>query len=252
MRPPPTVPLLGLDFADLPLPGVLAGLAARTPGAPLLTVVTPNADHLVRIARQPGLRRLYTGAGMRLLDSRVVARLARGFGLPAPQVVPGSDLTEALLRWVIDPAEPVSILGLPPPAIAALAGRLGLRRIAHWNPPMGFAADPDAFARAVGFIEAHPARFSFLAVGSPQQCQVAEALVQRGRARGTVLCIGASLLFLAGWERRAPRAVQRAGLEWAWRLAQDPRRLARRYLRDSPAIFGLLGREAAARFQPHG
>jgi exopolysaccharide biosynthesis WecB/TagA/CpsF family protein len=58
--------------------------------------------------------------------------------------------------------------------------------------------------------------------------------------------VGASLRFLSGEERRAPRLVQRAGLEWAWRLAQDPRRLARRYLRDDPAILALLWRERSA------
>ncbi|WP_237216772.1 WecB/TagA/CpsF family glycosyltransferase, partial [Falsiroseomonas oryziterrae] len=65
--------------------------------------------------------------------------------------------------------------------------------------------------------------------------------------RGTALCIGASLLFLSGEERRAPRPLQRAGLEWAWRLAQDPRRLARRYLVEDPVLLSLLWREKARR-----
>jgi N-acetylglucosaminyldiphosphoundecaprenol N-acetyl-beta-D-mannosaminyltransferase len=101
--------------------------------------------------------------------------------------------------------------------------------------------------QAVRFIEERPARFSFLAVGSPRQCKVAHAVTHRGRARGTGLCIGASLLFLSGHEQRAPRPVQRAGLEWVWRLAQDPRRLARRYLVDSPVVLRLLWDEAQAR-----
>jgi exopolysaccharide biosynthesis WecB/TagA/CpsF family protein len=72
---------------------------------------------------------------------------------------------------------------------------------------------------------------------------VAAALVKRGRATGIGLCIGASLLFLAGEERRAPRWLQGAGLEWAWRLAQDPRRLARRYWGNT-AILRLLFQES--------
>ena len=117
--------------------------------------------------------------------------------------------------------------------------RWGLRQVAHHNPPMGFERDPGAMEQAIRFIEDNPARFTFLAVGSPRQCMVAHAVTLRGRARGTGLCIGASLLFLSGHERRAPRPVQRAGLEWAWRLAQDPRRLARRYLVDSPVVLRL-------------
>ena len=100
---------------------------------------------------------------------------------------------------------------------------------------------------AVAFIEANPARFTLLCVGSPRQERVAAAVAVRGRASGLGLCVGASLLFLAGMERRAPLVLQRAGLEWAWRLAQSPGRLARRYLLDDPAILALLWREARRR-----
>ncbi|GGC43220.1 glycosyl transferase [Siccirubricoccus deserti] len=243
----PTLRLLGLDFADLTLPAVVARLAARPADAPFSYVVTPNADHLVRLARRPALRPLYHEAGLRLLDSRVVARLARLMGLPAPQVVPGSDLVAALVGQAIAPEEPVTILGMPAEAVEVLRRRTGLNRIAHHDPPMGFEHDPAALVAALDFIEAHPARFTFLAVGSPRQCMVANALARRGVARGTGLCIGASLLFLCGLEKRAPQPVQRAGLEWAWRLAADPRRLARRYLVDSPAIVTLLRQEARLR-----
>jgi N-acetylglucosaminyldiphosphoundecaprenol N-acetyl-beta-D-mannosaminyltransferase len=244
--------LLDLDFADLPLQGVLALLAARPAEAPFGYVVTPNADHLVRLARGPVLRPLYDAAMLRLLDSRVVARLAGVMGLAAPAVVPGSDLTAALMAS-LPPEEPVTVLGLAPAALERLASRTGLRHIAHHNPPMGFEHDPAAFEAAVRFIEENPARYSFLAVGSPRQERVALAVAERGRGRGVGLCIGASLLFLTGEERRAPLPVQRAGMEWAWRLVQDPKRLARRYLVDSPAIIALLRQEAKrSRLSPSG
>src|SRR5690349_25096343 len=87
------VRLLGLEFAALTPEEVLDGLAARPAHAAFAYVVTPNADHLVRLAAQPELRRLYEKAWLCLLDSRVVARLARLLGLKAPPVVTGSDLT---------------------------------------------------------------------------------------------------------------------------------------------------------------
>ena len=97
----PTVPLLGLDFANLSLDTVLERLAARAPGVPFGYVVTPNSDHLVRLHRRPDLRPLYTEALLRLLDSRVVARAARIVGLSAPAVVPGSDLTARVVQEVL-------------------------------------------------------------------------------------------------------------------------------------------------------
>jgi exopolysaccharide biosynthesis WecB/TagA/CpsF family protein len=245
-----TVPvrLLGVEFAGLRPEEVLDRLAARPASSPFAYVVTPNADHLIRLSSKPELRALYEAAALRLLDSRVVARLARLFGLPAPPVVTGSDLTAALFdRGLVEPGEPVAVLGGSEEAAAALRDRYGLARLAHHNPPMGFDRDPAALEAAIRFIEDNPARFSFLAVGSPRQEVVAEALVRRGKATGIGLCIGASLLFLTGGERRAPRAVQTAGLEWAWRLALDPKRLARRYLMDSPKIVRLLWREARTR-----
>lgn len=239
---------LGLDFALLDLAGATERLAARPPEAGFAYVVTPNADHLVRLARRPELAPLYAGAALRLLDSRVVARLAAPLGLAPPPVITGSDLTAALFAaGAIAPGERLTVLGAPAAAIAALKRRFGLAQVAHHDPPMGFDADPAAFEAALAFLEAHPARFTLLCVGSPRQEAMAAALARRGRARGIGLCVGASLLFLAGLERRAPALVQRAGLEWAWRLAGDPQRLARRYLVDDPAVLRLLWREARRR-----
>jgi exopolysaccharide biosynthesis WecB/TagA/CpsF family protein len=79
-------------------------------------------------------------------------------------------------------------------------------------------------------------------VGAPQQEAVAHALRIRGRARGLALCVGASLNFITGAERRAPQWMQRAGLEWLYRLSQDPRRLANRYLVRGPRFFAQLAR----------
>ena len=238
-----TVRLLGLEFADLDSEEAARAIAARPAQSPFGYVVTPNADHLVRLSRDPELTRIYRLAWLRLLDSRVVAGLARWRGLPTPRVAPGSDLTELLLDRHIHPREQIVIIGTRPELLPPLVERFGLAPPFHHDPPMGFEHDPAAFAAAVAFILAHPARFVFLAVGSPRQERLAAAVAATGQATGTALCIGASLDFLAGTERRAPAWMQRNGLEWAFRLACNPRRLARRYLLDSPRVVPLLLRE---------
>jgi N-acetylglucosaminyldiphosphoundecaprenol N-acetyl-beta-D-mannosaminyltransferase len=232
--------MLGLEFADVDAAEAAALLAARPDEAPFGYVVTPNADHLVRLAHDPALAAIYRGALLRLLDSRVVAGVAAALRLPVPRVAPGSDVAALLLTRHLRPGERITIVGVRRAWLPALVVRCALAPPAHYDPPMGFAADPAAFAATVAFVLAHPARFVFLAVGSPQQEVLAAAIAATGRAIGTGLCIGASLEFLAGVKCRAPHWMQRAGLEWLFRLCSDPRRLARRYLVDNPAVLTML------------
>ena len=137
----------------------------------------------------------------------------------------------------------MTIVGLDPVFLPALVERAGIAWPAHCNPPMGFGEDPADVAAAVDFVLAHPARFVFLAIGSPRQEALALAIAATGRATGTGLCIGASLAFLAGAERRAPLWMQRIGLEWLFRLSRDPVRLWRRYVCDCPAVAPMLVRQ---------
>jgi exopolysaccharide biosynthesis WecB/TagA/CpsF family protein len=235
-----TISLLGLDFACVDVAGAAAIIAARPADAPFAYVVTPNADHLVRIDRDRGLRAVYQQAAISLLDSRPISLLARLVGLPAPPVVPGSDLSAFLLTQCLRPGERITIIGLSPSWLPALMSRMNLAPPAHYNPPIGFDHDPAGFAAAVAFVRDHPARLVFLAVGSPRQERLAAAIAATGQATGTGLCIGASLEFLAGARQRAPRLMQLVALEWLYRLAVEPRRMARRYLIDSPKVLALL------------
>jgi exopolysaccharide biosynthesis WecB/TagA/CpsF family protein len=235
--------LLGLDFADLDAASAARLLADRPAAAPFGYVTTPNADHLVRLHRKPELWPLYQNAMLRLLDSRVVALAARLLGLPVPRVAPGSDLTALLLQRHVAEGERVTIVGLSPRWLPTLVARCHLAPPAHCDPPRGFERDPATFRATVQYVLAHPARFVFLAVGSPRQEMLAAAIQASGYAHGVGLCIGASLEFIAGAQPRAPLCMQRAGLEWLHRLAHHPRLLAHRYLIDSPLILPMLLRE---------
>jgi len=205
-------------------------------------VVTPNADHFVRLHRQPELRALYDGAALCVLDSRVVASVGKLFGLTVPAVCPGSDLAAEILARHVRAGELVTIIGLREAYLPALARRFGLASVAHCDPPMGFWRDPAALGAVVDFVCTHPARLVFLAVGSPGQEILARAIAADGHAMGTGLCVGAALDFLAGATRRAPGWMRRCGLEWLHRLVGEPKRLWRRYLLDDPLVVWLLWR----------
>lgn len=204
-------------------------------------VVTPNVDHLIRLHDSEQFRRLYRSAAYVLLDSRLLARLLRLFRQQDIPVCTGSDLTRVLFERVIEANDRIILVGASARQAELLSQQYGLKGLVHYNPPMGFIHDPKEVERCLEFVEAYsPCRFCLLAVGSPQQEMLAHALQIRGRTQGLALCVGASVDYLTGVERRAPMWMQRQGLEWLYRLAQNPGRLAQRYLRCAGRLFGLL------------
>jgi exopolysaccharide biosynthesis WecB/TagA/CpsF family protein len=233
-------------FDDLDLPRALAAVAEFDKDR-YGFVVTPNVDHLIRCHEDASFREIYGAATFVLLDSRVVARILRLFrGLTLP-VCPGSDLTAALFSRVIRPSDRIVMIGGTAEQAQMLVRLHGLTDLKHHDPPMGFIRDSAALELCLQAVEdASPFRFCFLAVGSPQQEVLAHALWKRGRARGLALCVGGSLNFLTGVERRAPTWMQQAGLEWLYRLLQAPRRLGYRYLVRGPRFFTQMFRSSFA------
>jgi exopolysaccharide biosynthesis WecB/TagA/CpsF family protein len=203
--------------------------------------VTPNVDHLIRYRAESGFREIYRTAAFVLLDSRFLASL---LGLTAGLRLPtctGSDLTLGLFESVIAHDDALVLIGGTHAQAEFLRSKYSLTGLRHYNPPMGFIKDPSAIESCLRFIEScSPFRFCFLAVGCPQQERVAAMLMARGRARGLALCVGGAINFLTGAERRAPVWMQNNGLEWLYRLLQDPARMAKRYLVRGPRIFLLL------------
>ena len=98
-------------------------------------------------------------------------------------------------------------------------------------PPHGFEHDPERLAAVDAAVREAAPDIVFVALGFPKQ----ERLILRLRAQhpgAWFVSVGASFAFVAGELARAPRWMQRGGLEWVHRLAHEPRRLARRYLVD--------------------
>jgi exopolysaccharide biosynthesis WecB/TagA/CpsF family protein len=237
----------GVAFSGLDVESTLRYLESRTARDPFAYIVTPNVDHVVRLWRaEAPVREAYEDADLSLCDSRILGGLARACGVSLP-IVTGSDLTAILFRYFLGPYDRIVVIGGAPELVAQLRRSYGLREVRHHNPPMGFIRDPKAVAAAAEFIERWPARWIFLAVGSPQQELLANAVKRRGRATGTALCIGASLQFLTGDLRRAPEWMQRTNLEWLHRLATEPLRLWHRYLVEGPAIFRIAAEHVKAR-----
>ena len=231
----------GTPFDLLAIEEVDRLITERPAGEVFRYVATPNVDHVVRSARK-GYRHLYEGAWISVCDSRVLARLAPLVGVRFPEVVTGSDLTRRVFERHLDSGDQVTVIGSDDATILELRRRFPHLAIRHHNPPTGFIRNEANIADAVRFVLANPSRFVFLAVGSPQQELLAQRLADAG-ATGVGLCIGASILFVVGAEKRAPLWVQRLNLEWLFRFAQNPRRLWRRYFVDDPLVLALIAKQ---------
>jgi N-acetylglucosaminyldiphosphoundecaprenol N-acetyl-beta-D-mannosaminyltransferase len=236
---------LGIQFDRLSTGEVLEELARRSAACPFSYVVTPNVDHVVRLHEpnetDKALRAIYADADLCLCDSKVLKGLARLRHVRLP-VTPGSDLTARIFEQVLRPGDRVAIVGGDAALVAELRARYPAIDFVQLIPPMGLRRDAAARRAAAEFIVRSRARFTFMAVGSPQQEMIAAEVKSLGHATGTALCIGAALEFLTGRKRRAPSAARKLGMEWAHRLLSDPARLWRRYLVEGPRIFLLAYR----------
>lgn len=235
---------LDVRFDSIDTAQALTWIVAASREATFRYVATPNVDHIVMLhgdGQEPW--RLKYKAAVRqadlvLNDSRILARMARLAGVNLP-LAPGSDLTRELVARGIAPGSRITLIGGSDADAAWLRKRLAGCEVAHLAPPMGVRDSAGLQEMIAGFVEQEASDFTFLAIGAPQSELVAQLIAQRNRARGVALCIGASIEFLSGARRRAPRWMQLAGLEWLFRLLSEPRRLWRRYLVQGPRIFAI-------------
>jgi exopolysaccharide biosynthesis WecB/TagA/CpsF family protein len=238
------IEFLGLPFSLLPQDEVVRHIIEEC-GAPFRYVVTPNAHHVAAVHEQPArLLPLYRGAWLSLCDSRILRALARLDGQRVP-LVTGSDLVAVLLSALDTGAfkdRTLRLLIVGPSRQATRALQAAYPHVAfEIMPAPGGLAHDDAARLAVARACAdRPWDILFLCVGCPAQELIAQQIAALGRKSGVALCVGASIDFLTGARVRAPHWVQSSGLEWAYRLACEPRRLWRRYLIESPKILRIF------------
>ncbi len=244
----PTVRLFGLDIAAVSFDEAVEALtrAATKRNGKASVVVTPNVDHVTRLSSAPEFRSRYNQAEFIFADGMPVVWVSRLLGQRLPERVTGADLFVALCRHAQQHDRRVMLLGGMPGTEDALLKRFaqyypGLR-IDIVSPPMNFnPLGPDGEAYAQRVRDASP-DIVFLCVGMPKQENWALHFAPT-LPGGIVLCVGAAMEFAIGLQQRAPRWMQRVGLEWAWRLASNPRRLWRRYLVDDRRFLSLCWRQ---------
>jgi N-acetylglucosaminyldiphosphoundecaprenol N-acetyl-beta-D-mannosaminyltransferase len=220
----------GLSYEDL----------ARLTGEGHNTIFTLNMMHLRLLARDDGFRESYSQASVVTLDSNFLNRffLRRGMSVAA-----GSDLVHFLSATAVLKDRSVLVIG----NIGADAARrvMPSRQMRAIRPAWGFIHDSAAVAGIIARAKVIDPDVIFIAVGAPQSEKLALLMRKAGLRRPSILCCGAALEFEAGAQKRSPELLRRGGMEWAWRLATDPRRLARRYLADAAFLLSRFGQMRA-------
>lgn len=197
------------------------------------TLFTVNLDHMVKMKVDKAFHEAYLRATLVSADGWPIVWLLRRQGEKLQRAT-GADLVEPVCAraalfglpiFFIGPSEKsliaaIDILSRRYPGLC-VAGADGARIDA-----LAIDAVADAYALR---LQLSGARLCVLSLGAPKQELLADAL-RRRRPEVGFICAGAALDFISGRAARAPRVLQRLGLEWFWRMASDPARLLGRYL----------------------
>lgn len=206
---------------------------ARSRNAPGY-VVTPNAQHIVMLQNNARFRQIYQQATLTVPDGVSLLWAAQFLGTPLQGRVNGTDLFEKLCMSCADAGVKVFFLGGRPGAAEGAAQVLSARHpnlqiAGTYCPPYGFEADLSERARIQEAVATAAPDILFVGLGAPkQEYWIYEHYQQLGIPIS--IGIGVSFEFVAGAVQRAPKLLQQLGLEWAFRLVTEPKRLWRRYV----------------------
>jgi N-acetylglucosaminyldiphosphoundecaprenol N-acetyl-beta-D-mannosaminyltransferase len=211
------------------------------------TVITANASHLCMMLRDPELGRACRAGELVVADGMSVVWALRAAGTPVPERVAGVDLMDQLLAAGGRRGLRAYFLGARREVVEALAGKCardypGLT-VAGFRDGYFGPGDHEAIAEA---IRACAPDLLFIGMPSPFKETWAERFRER-LAVPVVMGVGGSFDVLAGYIQRAPRWVQRLGMEWAWRLLMEPRKLWKRYLTTNSEFLWRAGGEILRR-----
>jgi len=250
----PTVRLAGVAFHAVTEGQCIEHITSRSHAGCGGWIVTANLDHLRRLVREESYARLCSDATMVVADGTPLIWASRIQGTPLPERVAGSTMTWTLSAAAAASGRSVFLLGGSPGTADAAAKALKERypdlRIAGTHcPPMGFESDKAKIDQIVDLLISAKPDIIYVGLGSPKQERLISDL-RKLLPGAWWIGEGVSFSFLSGDVRRAPRWMQRLGLEWVHRLVQEPRRLAGRYLvQGCPFAARLLAGAAVRRFR---
>jgi N-acetylglucosaminyldiphosphoundecaprenol N-acetyl-beta-D-mannosaminyltransferase len=211
-------------------------------------IMTPNVDQVIVLPTERPMADAYRDAALRIADGSPLVLLGRLLGAHDLHRLTGADLLVDVARVAPQHGWRVAVAGggagVAQTAAVRLRERFGTDAVAVDFPRMSSVDDPRS-AEVIADLTAAAPDVVFICLGAPKQ----DVWIHRWRDAlppAVYVGAGAAVDFVAGTKRRAPLPVQRLGFEWAFRLAQEPRRLAYRYLVRGPRFIPIVLRSLRA------
>ncbi len=238
--PAARVSLFGVPIDNLTLAETVDRIEELIRRGPTHQHVVVNVDKIVKLQRDPKLREAILGCDLINADGQPVVWASRLLGRPLKERVTGIDLFVALIDRCAARGFRPYLLGARQEVVEKVAESLTARvQLAGWR--NGYWTEAEESEVVAKIRQARP-DILFVAMSSPKK----ELFLRRWKAElqvPFVMGVGGTFDVVAGVVRRAPQWMQQCGMEWLYRLAQEPRRMWRRYLVEDMAFFVLLARE---------
>lgn len=236
--------ILGMEIDNVTFEDVIQKVIDKVETNTLSYVVTPNVDHIISIQKDESLKTIYKNAFLVLPDGVPLLWAARFLGTPFKEKISGADLFPEICRLAEEKEYKIFLLGglenVARKAAMVLRKRYPqIKIVGTYTPPFGFENDEDESNRIVLMIRNVKPNILFIGCGAPKSEKWIWKYKDIIRVP-LIFSVGGTFDFVSGRIKRAPRWMQKIGLEWFWRLYQEPKRLWRRYLINDMPFFWLI------------
>ena len=207
-------------------------------------IVTPNMDHIVLMEKDEQFKEIYDKADLILTDGKPLLWIAKSQGTPIKEKISGSDFFPKMCELAAKKGHKIYILGAAEGVAAKAAENLktkykGLQIVGTYSPPIGFEKNREEIEYIIEKINSSDTDILAVALGSPKGEKFIYKIKDKISASLSI-SIGATVDFEAGNIKRAPKWMSNNGLEWLFRITQDPGRLIKRYWNDAISIIPII------------
>lgn len=207
-------------------------------------VITPNVDQIVRMESDEKFREICNSCELLLVDGHPLMWISKLYRMPFKEKICGSDLVPVLCEVSARKGYSVFLLGAASGVAKRAADKLkkqylGLKIAGTYSPPIGFEKDINEINKINDMLRKSRADMLFVGMGVPKQ----DIFIHENMNIYQIpmsFSIGGTIDFIAGEQKRAPKWINRIGMEWLYRFLHDPKRLFKRYFIDDMKIVPLI------------